>query len=56
MFTISDNYYTLGNSEISFLFSANKGRPLLDISKVASGGELSRLMLVVKYIVAKLLK
>lgn len=54
MFTISDNYYALGNSEISFLFSANKGRPLLDISKVASGGELSRLMLVIRYISAQL--
>lgn len=39
---------TLGQDDIRILFSANKGQPLQDISKVASGGELSRLMLTVK--------
>ena len=48
-----NNYHRFGNTSISFLFSANKGSSLLDISKVASGGELSRLMLVIKYILAK---
>ena len=38
----------LGADTIQVLFSANKGQPLQDISKVASGGELSRLMLVIK--------
>ena len=34
-------------------FSANKGSEMQELSKVASGGELSRLMLAVKYITAK---
>ena len=45
-----------GNTTISFLFSANKGGVLQDVSKVASGGELSRLMLAIKYITAQLSK
>ena len=53
MFSMSDNYHKFGNTSISFLFSANKGGSLKEISKVASGGELSRLMLVIKYISAK---
>lgn len=50
---VGKNYHKLGNTSISFLFSANKGGDLLEISKVASGGELSRLMLVIKYILTK---
>jgi DNA repair protein RecN (Recombination protein N) len=42
-----------GYSKVSFLFSANKGSDLNEISKVASGGELSRLMLCIKNITAK---
>jgi len=38
----------LGRDRIDIRFSANKGQQLHDISKVASGGELSRLMLAVK--------
>ncbi len=53
VFNEVNNYHRFGNTSISFLFSANKGSSLLDISKVASGGELSRLMLVIKYILAK---
>ncbi|OJJ16592.1 DNA repair protein RecN [marine bacterium AO1-C] len=41
-----------GIDEISFLFSANKGIPPQEIAKVASGGEFSRLMLAIKYILA----
>lgn len=52
-FNVSDQYHKLGNTSISFLFSANKGSSLMEISKVASGGELSRLMLAIKYISAK---
>lgn len=33
---------------IAFLFSANKGHPLLPLSQVASGGELSRLLFALK--------
>jgi DNA repair protein RecN (Recombination protein N) len=41
-----------GNSEIKFLFSANKGQTPLPMNKVASGGELSRLMLSIKSLIA----
>lgn len=41
-----------GLDQVSFLFSANQGQSPQDISKVASGGELSRLMLTLKSIVA----
>lgn len=45
-----------GRDSIRFLFTANKGSALNEISKVASGGELSRLMLCLKAIVAKLIE
>lgn len=41
-----------GADVIQFLFSANKGSALQDIKKVASGGELSRLMLCIKSLLA----
>ena len=41
-----------GNDEIQFLFSANKGGNFGLLKKVASGGELSRIMLSVKSILA----
>jgi len=37
-----------GLDKIEFLFSANKGEPLKSMSKVISGGEMSRLMLALK--------
>ena len=37
-----------GHDAVSFLFNANRGGELRDLAKVASGGELSRLMLAVK--------
>ncbi|MBI1288946.1 MAG: DNA repair protein RecN [Flavobacteriales bacterium] len=43
----------LGQDGIDIQFTANKGQALQDISKVASGGELSRLMLSVKSQIAK---
>ena len=42
-----------GADIIRFLFSANKGHALAEMSKVASGGELSRLMLSIKSLVAQ---
>jgi len=42
-----------GLDHITFLFSANKGHSLAEMSKVASGGELSRLMLGIKSLVAQ---
>jgi DNA repair protein RecN (Recombination protein N) len=41
-----------GHDQVRFLFSANKGHTLAEMSKVASGGELSRLMLSIKSIIA----
>jgi DNA repair protein RecN (Recombination protein N) len=41
-----------GNSQVKFLFSANKGQAPLPMNKVASGGELSRLMLSIKSLIA----
>ncbi len=35
-------------SVVEFLFSANAGQPLLPLSKIASGGELARVMLAIK--------
>ena len=43
-----ENFGSKGTDEIRFLFSANKGIAPDDIRRVASGGELSRLMLSIK--------
>lgn len=40
-----------GIDDISFLFSANKNSEAQDLGKVASGGEMSRLMLSLKYLI-----
>lgn len=37
-----------GADDVEFLISANQGEPLKPISKIASGGELSRIMLALK--------
>ncbi|WP_295770191.1 DNA repair protein RecN [uncultured Mucilaginibacter sp.] len=42
-----------GTDQIKFMFTANKGHNLAEMSKVASGGELSRLMLSIKSIIAR---
>jgi DNA repair protein RecN (Recombination protein N) len=41
-----------GNTHVELLFSANKGSDLVDISKSASGGERSRVMLALKKVMA----
>jgi len=56
VFTEIDQFNQNGNTTISFLFSANKGSALQEVAKVASGGELSRLMLAIKYITAQMSK
>ncbi len=43
-----------GLDKVSFLFSANKGSDFKELNKVASGGELSRLMLSIKSLIAQL--
>ncbi|WP_409150411.1 DNA repair protein RecN [Sphingobacterium sp. BS-2] len=47
------DFKSSGQDEVSFLFSANKGQALQPIHRVASGGELSRVMLAIKSLVAK---
>ncbi len=41
-------YTASGNNSVNFLFNANRGGELSDIAKIASGGELSRIMLAIK--------
>lgn len=48
----TDKFTEKGNNSIQFLFSANSGMALSKLSKVASGGELSRVMLALKAIMA----
>ena len=48
----SEEIHSNGKEEIVFYFSTNKGGSLQEISKIASGGELSRLMLCIKYLMA----
>jgi DNA repair protein RecN (Recombination protein N) len=49
----TSNYFLNGKDELQFLFSANKGSDFGLLKKVASGGELSRIMLSVKAILAQ---
>jgi DNA repair protein RecN (Recombination protein N) len=48
-----EEYQLYGIDKTTFLFSANKQIPLQELSKVASGGELSRLMLSLKSMMLK---
>lgn len=47
------SYYENGKDELQFLFSANKGTDFGLLKKVASGGEMSRIMLAVKAVLAE---
>ena len=49
----TSNYFENGKDELQFLFSANKGTDFGLLKKVASGGEMSRIMLAVKAILAQ---
>ena len=46
------SYYPKGKDEVILLFSANKGTSFGLLKKVASGGEMSRIMLAIKAILA----
>jgi DNA repair protein RecN (Recombination protein N) len=46
-------YSRQGAESIEFLFSANPGEPLRSLTKVASGGELSRFLLALKVLTAE---
>lgn len=46
------DYHRSGRDKVDFLFNANRGGEFREIGKVASGGELSRLMLALKSLMA----
>ncbi len=50
--TKQDTFYLNGKDDIEFLFTANKGSSFKLLKKSASGGELSRIMLAIKSILA----
>ena len=49
----SENFLYNGKDQINFLFSANLGASFRPIKKVASGGEMSRIMLAIKAILSR---
>ncbi len=51
--TASNKYLANGKDNLQFLFSANKGTEFGLLKKVASGGEMSRIMLAVKAVLAQ---
>lgn len=51
--TTTENFTKWGKDSLQFLFSANTGLKVQEIKKIASGGELSRIMLSVKSILAQ---
>lgn len=52
--TMLDTFNSDGIDKVRFLFAANKGSDFKELNKVASGGELSRLMLSIKSLIARL--
>lgn len=52
-FTPSKDFRPNGKDCVRYMFSANKNVAMADLSKTASGGELSRLMLCLKYILSR---
>jgi DNA repair protein RecN (Recombination protein N) len=55
LITDKEEFHSNGMDVIQFLFSANKGHDFKPIIKVASGGELSRVMLCIKALTAEVL-
>ena len=51
--TPTENYFSNGKDALAFLFSANKGGSFGELKKVASGGELSRIMLSIKKVLSE---
>ena len=50
--TFAESYFNNGKDQMSLLFSGNKGTDFGLMKKVASGGEMSRIMLAVKAVLA----
>lgn len=53
VFTHLDHYTALGTDEVEFMISMNPGEPVRPLGDVASGGELSRIMLAIKSVMAE---
>ena len=53
-FSATEELTPQGKDQLAFLFTANKGGQPQELSKVASGGELSRLMLTFKSILSRM--
>jgi len=51
-FSRESGYTANGIDKVEFLMSANKGEPVKPLSKIASGGEMSRIMLAFKRVIA----
>lgn len=51
--TSSDEYLNNGTDKVTFMISTNPGEPIKPINFVASGGELSRIMLAIKTVAGK---
>jgi len=49
----SEDFLFNGNDKLQFLMSSDKGKSFERMKKVASGGEMSRMMLAVKWILSK---
>lgn len=50
---LQEKYLSNGKEVLTFLFSANKGGSFGQLKKVASGGELSRIMIAIKSILSR---
>ena len=48
-----DEIGPLGFDKVEFLISTNPGEPLMPLTKIASGGEISRIMLAFKHIIGE---
>lgn len=52
-FARTQDYTALGTDDVEFMISTNPGEPVKPLGKVASGGELSRIMLAIKTVMAE---
>ena len=48
-----NEFNSIGNDNVEFLISANMGEPLKALAKIASGGEMSRVMLALKVVLSE---
>jgi DNA repair protein RecN (Recombination protein N) len=51
--TAKDTFTALGMDQVEFMFSANRGEEVKPLAKIISGGEVSRVMLALKSILAR---